>query len=223
MLTGSNSSATAILFNGIDGTIKAPENGTYYIEVAGQEQQTTSNYTLNLDIVTPAENDQFAPNDDFESAAPINQEFNDARVVGGESDFYKITLNQTETVSAELRTADQLSSLSIRLYNPQLTQVTSDGNDFQGIAVTHTATEPGSYYIEVAGQGQQTTSNYELQTNQTFIPEDATDMTDGDPVAEYAGEDGEVGAFDVLDATEDFRSGQLGPFEVLEIIQAFRN
>jgi hypothetical protein len=42
-------------------------------------------------------------------------------------------------------------------------------------------------------------------------------------VAEYAGEDGEVGPFDVIEAVSDFRAGQLAPFELLEVIEALRN
>ncbi len=44
-----------------------------------------------------------------------------------------------------------------------------------------------------------------------------------DLTVRYAGEDGEVGPFDVITAIDDFRQQELGPFEVLEIIQAFRN
>lgn len=42
-------------------------------------------------------------------------------------------------------------------------------------------------------------------------------------VSEYAGEDGEVGPFDVIEAIDDFRQQELGPFEVLEIIEALRD
>jgi hypothetical protein len=156
-------------FEGINTILKLPETGTYYIEVAGQSQQTTSSYTLDLDVVTPAENDQFAPNDDFEAAAPISEEFTDARIVGGESDYYKITLNETEAIGADITTAESLGDLALRLYAPDRTQVASDGNDFDGIEISHQASMDGTYYVEITGQSQQTTSNYELQTNQTFV------------------------------------------------------
>jgi hypothetical protein len=47
--------------------------------------------------------------------------------------------------------------------------------------------------------------------------------TETDPVAEYAGDDGEVSPSELLEAIADFRSGQLQPTDVLKIIQAFRN
>ncbi len=46
---------------------------------------------------------------------------------------------------------------------------------------------------------------------------------DQDIASEYAGEDGEVGPFDVIEAVSDFRTGQLAPFELLEVIEALRN
>jgi hypothetical protein len=155
-------------FQGIDATIKTPSTGTYYIEIAGQSRQTTSNYTLDFDIVTPAENDPFAPNDDFESAAPLRQEFTDARIVGGEADYYKISLADGESVGAEIRSADSFGDIAIRVYDTTRTQVAGDGNDFGGLEVSHQATTTGTYYIEVAGQSRQTTSAYELRSNQTF-------------------------------------------------------
>jgi hypothetical protein len=148
--------------------LKAPESGTYYVEVAGQEQQTTSDYTLDTDIITPAENDQFAPNHDFESAAQLREEFTDARVVGGEADYYKLTLNESEQLGTELTSAASLSDLVIELYGPDQTRLAGDGNDFEGLTLTHQADQAGTYYIRVAGQSQQTTSTYRLRSNQTF-------------------------------------------------------
>jgi hypothetical protein len=44
-----------------------------------------------------------------------------------------------------------------------------------------------------------------------------------DVVSEYAGEDGEIDPFDVIEAVSDFRQQQLSPFELLKIIDALRN
>jgi hypothetical protein len=207
-------------FEGIDYTLKAPETGTYYIQVLGQSTQTTSDYTLNVDVVTPAENDQFAPNDDFESAAPLREEFNDARVVGGEADYYKVTLNESESISAEIRTADSLSDLVIRLYAPDRTQVASDGNDFDGIGVSHQATTAGTYYIEVAGQSKQTTSSYELQSNQTFRADDVTQVPQD--LRRFTGRDNRIGNLDVLSAVNAANSNrQIGgePVSNLDVLR----
>jgi len=77
---------------------KVPNSGTYYIEVAGQKEGTTTDYTLDYDKITPAENDDFAPNDDFSSAAPITKQFTDAKIWGGESDFYRVKANTTDAL-----------------------------------------------------------------------------------------------------------------------------
>ncbi|WP_256407078.1 PPC domain-containing protein (plasmid) [Haloplanus ruber] len=210
-------------FQGIDYTIKAPETGTYYIEVLGQSQQTTSDYTLNVDVVTPAENDQFAPNDDFESAAPLREEFSDARIVGGELDYYKITLNESESVSAEIRTADSLSDLVIRLYDPGRTQVASDGNDFGGLTISHQATTSGTYYIEIAGQSEQTTSSYELQSNQTFQPDSSNSQVPQN-LQRFTGGDDSIGNLDVLNAVNAANSNQniggqsVGNLDILRLV-----
>lgn len=158
-------------FQGIGYTLKIPETGTYYVEVAGQSQQTTSDYTLNADIITPTENDQFAPNDDFASAVQLRTEFTEARIVGGEADYYKFTLNESESVSAEIASAARFSALQIDLYGPDQSQLATDGNDFQGLTVSHQAETAGTYYLRVVGQGQQTTSTYRLRSNQTFTAE----------------------------------------------------
>jgi hypothetical protein len=155
-------------FEGIGYTLKAPTTGMYYVEIAGQSQQTTSEYTVATDIITPAENDQFAPNHDFESAAQLREEFTDARVVGGEADYYKLTLNESEQLGTELTSAASLSDLVIELYGPDQTRLAGDGNDFEGLTLTHQADQAGTYYIRVAGQSQQTTSTYRLRSNQTF-------------------------------------------------------
>ncbi|MFD1635433.1 PPC domain-containing protein, partial [Haloplanus ruber] len=139
-------------FQGIDATIKLPETGTYYVEVAGQSAGTNSSYTLNIDVVTPAENDQFAPNDDFGSAASIPEGSSEARIVGGESDFYQLEANATDAISVDITSADSLDDLAIRLYDAERSQLAADGNSFQGIDYTIKAPETGTYYIEVLGQ-----------------------------------------------------------------------
>ncbi|RLM49181.1 PPC domain-containing protein [Halorubrum sp. Atlit-28R] len=155
-------------FGGISFNLKAPESGTYYVEVSGQSQQTTSGYTLRTDIITPKENDQFAPNDNFGSAVQLRNEFTDARVVGGEVDYFKLTLNESESVTAEITAADSLGDLGLRLYAPDRSEVAADTNNFNGISLSHQATTGGTYYLRVAGLSQQTTSEYTLRSNQTF-------------------------------------------------------
>jgi hypothetical protein len=153
-------------FEGIDHTVKLSQTGTYYIRVAGQSQQTTTDYTLNVDRVTPSENDQFAPNDGFDTAATVTGEFSEARIVGGEADYYQVGLDEGDGFFVEVTNA-KLNDLSLTLYGPDRQQLTSDGNDFQGIDGSIKASATGTYYVRVAGQSQQTTTDYTLRSNQT--------------------------------------------------------
>lgn len=55
------------------------------------------------------------------------------------------------------------------------------------------------------------------------ITADITTEQEQDIVAEYAGDDGRIGPFDVLDAVNDFRSGEIkDPFRLLELVNSFR-
>jgi hypothetical protein len=153
--------------NGINLTTKLPADGIYYLEVRGQTQQATTDYTLRIDRITPAENDQFAPNDEFESAAVITSRFTQARLVGGESDFYFVGLKSNGSLAIGVQNAN-LQNLELVLYGPDRQPIVKDGNsNFDGISATVSVSEPGIYYVEVRGQTQQTTTAYTLRSNQT--------------------------------------------------------
>ncbi|MDB2276355.1 carboxypeptidase regulatory-like domain-containing protein, partial [Halorubrum ezzemoulense] len=140
---------------------------TYYVEVFGGEAQTTGNYTLNLQKITPAENDAYAPNDDFESAAVLLDEFSDGKLWGGESDFYRVGLNANEGI--ELALPERNGDIGLRLYGPDRSEVASNtfGSDR---SITYEPTTTGAYFVEVVGGNQRTTGEYTLRSNRTGIP-----------------------------------------------------
>jgi len=148
-------------------TIKAPETGTYYIEVNGNNRQTTTDYTLNNEIITPDENDDFAPNDNFRSAAPITAEFSDGKLWGGESDYYRVGLNDSEGLNIAL--TPENSDMELYVYGPDREQIISDGFVPAGNAdsLSIQADRTGNYYIEIVGDDMTTTSDYRIQSNQT--------------------------------------------------------
>ena len=121
---------------------KAPETGTYYVEVFSEEGQTTNTYTLNLQKITPAENDAYAPNDDFESAAVVKEGFHEATIWGGESDFYQIEANSTDAIDLDLH--ERNGDVGVRLYGPDRSELASDdgGSDR---SITEKAPETGHY------------------------------------------------------------------------------
>ena len=148
-------------------TQKAPETGTYYVEVFGGDAQTTANYTLNLQKITPAENDAYAPNDDFESAAVLSDEFSDGKLWGGESDFYRVGLNANDGI--ELALPERNGDIGLRLYGPDRSQLAS--NRFGGDrSIAYVPTTTGAYFVEVVGGDQGTTGGYTLRSNRTGVP-----------------------------------------------------
>ncbi|TSD08642.1 hypothetical protein DP107_18880 [Haloglomus irregulare] len=200
-------------------TRKVPENGTYYIEVVGTNAGTTTSYDLDVDVITPSENDEFAPNDDFDSAAPINNEVSRGKIWGGESDLYAVGLDAGEQVSLEV--GINSDSVNLVLYGPNREQLGRDFVDRTGRAeITRTVSESGTYYVEVVGTDAGTTTNYRLISNRTGVPEDTDPLT---PVERFDtnGEPGIQGD-EVLDAISEFNEGgDVEATDVLDVISAF--
>jgi hypothetical protein len=200
-------------------TRKVPENGTYYIEVVGAGAGTTTSYNLDVDVITPSENDEFAPNDDFDSAAPINNEVSRGKIWGGESDLYAVGLDAGEQVSLEV--GINSDSVNLVLYGPNREQLGRDFVDRTGRAeITRIVSESGTYYVEVVGTDAGTTTNYRLISNRTGVPEDTDPLT---PVERFDtnGEPGIQGD-EVLDVISEFNEGgDAEATDVLDVISAF--
>jgi len=194
-------------------TIKAPETGTHYVEVTGTGLQDTTDYTLDFDLVTPGENDEFAPNDGFTSAAPITEEFTTAEVWGGESDYYRVGLDDNDEWTVAL--TPESDSLEIYVYGPDREVLTSD--TFVGSGSTEElsveAEQSGTHYVEVAGTGPMTTTEYQLQSSQTGS---------GPSLADYANEDGIVDTDGLREAIDDWRAGGIDTDLLREVIGFWR-
>ena len=146
-------------------TKKLPQNGTYYIEVTGNDGSTTTDYTLNSEVITPSKNDNFAPNDGFESAAVIEEEFSDGTIWGGESDFYRVGLTSQEEWTVDLTT--QQADMEFYLYAPNRTQLASDTFVSDADELSVVAPETGTYYLAVTTDGNTATTDYTIQSTQT--------------------------------------------------------
>jgi hypothetical protein len=159
-------------------TKKIPETGTYYIEVEGTSEQKTTEYTLDYDKITPPENDQFAPNSNFSAAALLTQEFNDAKIWGGESDFYRVALTANETIEVNVENA-QPNDLALRVYNSDEEEIASQSTCC-GVPgpLIETVPETGTYYIEVEGTSEQKTTEYTLDSNKSNNDSDGDTIPD---------------------------------------------
>jgi hypothetical protein len=153
--------------------IRNPESGgTFYLEVESQGVQTTTNYTLDVDVVTPAENDPYAPNYNFSLAAPIserqglNGRVTTPRIVGGESDFYAVGLVDGDDLTVEV--SDLSTDVRLDVYNDSRGLIgTSDARFGRDEQVTITANATGVYYFEVDGKATQATTDYTLNVDRT--------------------------------------------------------
>jgi hypothetical protein len=187
------------------------------VEITGPNKETTTDYTLRADRVTPSENDAFAPNDGFESAANISEQFTDATLWGGESDFYRVGLNASDTIDVEVvqRSAD----IGLYFYGPDRTQLASD-DAFSNRALTVDAAGTGTHYLEVRAGGRETTTEYQFRSNRTGLLPDGVAP---DPlVARFGGGDDRIGNLDVLQAVNAANSGQeIGgePVSNLDVLQ----
>jgi len=150
-------------------TIKLPETGTYYVEVKGTNTQKTTEYTLDYDKITPPENDQFAPNSNFSTAASPSEGLNDAKIWGGETDFYKIQANTTDAIQVGVENVtDCCGGLALRLYNSDREKIVGSEPQFSEPGpLTKKLPETGTYYIEVEGTNTQKTTEYTLDSNRS--------------------------------------------------------
>jgi hypothetical protein len=159
-------------------TKKLPETGTYYIKAAGTSTQKTTEYTLDYDKITPTENDPFAPNSNFSSASLLTQRFTDAKLWGGESDFYRVVLTANETIEVNLENA-QSNDLALRVYNSNKEEIAGQSTccSVPGPLI-ETVPETGSYYIEVEGTSEQKTTEYTLDSNRSNNDSDGDTIPD---------------------------------------------
>jgi hypothetical protein len=159
-------------------TKKLPETGTYYIKVAGTSSQKTTGYALDYDKITPTENDQFAPNSNFSSASLLTQRFTDAKIWGGESDFYRVALVANKTIELNVENV-RPNNLALRVYNSDRERIAGQSTccSVPG-PLTKKVPETGIYYIEFDGTSTQKTTAYTLESNKTNNDSDGDTIPD---------------------------------------------
>ena len=189
--------------------IKNPESsGTFYVKVESQGGQTTTNYTLDVDVVTPAENDQFAPNYDFDIAAGIGEGRHEARVWGGEDDYYKLDLNRSEAIDVEVR--ELSSNVDLKLFDENFDRIAKSTSNFaRDEQVIRNPESSGTFYVKVESQNTQTTTNYTLDVdvvtpaeNDPYAPN--YNFSLAAPISERQGLNGRVTTPRIVGGESDF-------------------
>jgi len=146
--------------------------------------------------VPSPENDRFEPNDDFISATPVspNRTLTDLQIVNGEFDIFAVKLSSGDQLRAESMFDHNQGNLEMALYSPTQEPLTASQSDTSNEHVEYTASNNGTYYVGMYGQGDDS-APYSLSlavsetpdsANNTAVPADWT-LNDGQYSAIYEG------------------------------------
>ncbi|MBP2252905.1 hypothetical protein J2754_003267 [Halarchaeum solikamskense] len=127
----------------------AQQDGTYYIDVYGYSGASAP-YSLTIDKTSL--NDRFEPNNAFSTAQDVTTgTYSNLQIVNGESDVFAVQAQAGEQVRASIGFDHSVGDLDLALYDPDQSEVDSSTSTSDGEAVTTTAQQGGTYYIEVYG------------------------------------------------------------------------
>jgi hypothetical protein len=95
---------------------------------------------------TAVAQDQFEPNDDFETATSLSEgEYEGLTIESGESDYFAVDLEAGEGLNATIR-ARGASDLDMRMYAPNRSQIGSSAS-FSGAEALAVASDQGGTYL----------------------------------------------------------------------------
>jgi len=151
------------------------ENGTYYVRLASTNENVRS-YDVNVSVVDPVENDAFEYNDAFEFAAPVEEGFLDARLVGSERDLYRVETEPGDTLDVSFSGSGR--SPALRLYDEDRDRVANDGV-FGGSARVVRSVDGGPYYVAV-DESNERVSEYTLDLDRINASENDPFEPNGD-------------------------------------------
>jgi PGF-CTERM protein len=100
---------------------------------------------------TAVAQDQFEPNDDFETATELSAgEYDGLTIESGESDYFVVDLEAGEGLNATIRARDG-TDLDMRMYAPNRSQIGSSASFSGTEALAVASDQGGTYYVEVYG------------------------------------------------------------------------
>jgi hypothetical protein len=152
----------------------ARRTGTYYIQIFGEDDDTTSaSYTLVANRITPDETDRFEPTYNRETAAEISEGRYDATLLQGDEDWYKINLTTGDIFDVETQFSHSAGDLEMAVLTNEdsddyLETVERSLSNDDNEQLAFTAQRTGTYYIQIFGEDDDTTSApYRLNVNLT--------------------------------------------------------
>jgi hypothetical protein len=161
-------------------SVTAETNGTYYVEVYGY-QGATAAYDLSISTTQTSRQvgpDRFEPNDAFTGATPVDAgEYDDPRIVDGESDYYVVQLERHDRLTAAIDFDHVRGDLDLALYGPDRQELDASISTSDGERVAITADRSGTYYLEVYGY-RNAASPYDLSVATERVENDALEPND---------------------------------------------
>lgn len=119
----------------------ANEAGTYYVRVyrfSGNE----ADYSITVET---SGNDGSS----FDDAIPASSGTTSDYQVDGEDDYYSITLEEGEELTASIAFDDDVADIDMELYDPGRNEIDGSYSTSDGESVSTTAEEAGTYYVRV--------------------------------------------------------------------------
>ena len=155
----------------------ARHDGIYYIHVDGRDQdRTATDYTLDIDRVTPPENDPSEPTYGLDSADPVTPGTYNRTLVHGDIDWYVIGLSEGDQLNTSVLFDDSVGNLDLHVradddndgYIEYIDESSGYSDDEH---LTITAEHTGVYYLKVDGRDDDTTAApYQLQVDRSGGP-----------------------------------------------------
>ncbi|MXR51645.1 VWA domain-containing protein [Halovenus sp. WSH3] len=126
------------------------EAGTYYVRVYG-DGTDSAEYDLFVQSGDRS-NDDYEPNDDIGAAQPLGSgEYRDLRIANAESDFFAVSLNDSESLRGSIDFDNDIGDLDLVLYDPEGDLIDAGyGSESESVSVSNVS-EAGTYYLRVYG------------------------------------------------------------------------
>ena len=134
----------------------ADQAGTYYVRVY-RYSGDAADYSLTVET---SGNDGST----FDTAIPVDNSTDRAYRIDGEDDYYAVSLNEGDELTAAIGFSDDAADIDMELYDPDQTEIEGSYSTSDDETVSITAEQTGTYYIRVYRYSGGTPT-YELSTS----------------------------------------------------------
>ena len=161
-------------------TYAATETGTYYLDVSGYGSQT-GNYVVSATAVDSSTNtDDYTADTTTTGIVEVGSPSTGTIESGSDHDWFAVTLEAGVTYQLQAGSASGTDSLAdtflyLRDESGALLTLNDDANAYTlDSLITYTATETGTYYLDVAAYGRNETGDYVVSATVVDTDTDST-------------------------------------------------